>query len=82
MAFPVAGFTNKPTGVRISKSIPTTTFGLTLFTFALSFTRPPLTEDECNRDVSTVYFEALRPVLPSQRSELPFMQAVVITFIC
>jgi hypothetical protein len=40
MAFPVAGFTNKPRGVRISKSIPTTTFGLILFTFTLSLTLP------------------------------------------
>ena len=40
MAFPVAGFTNKPKGVRTSKIIPTTTFGLALFSLALSLTLP------------------------------------------
>ena len=40
MAFPVVGFTNKPTGVRISRSIPTTTFGLALFSLGLSLTLP------------------------------------------
>jgi hypothetical protein len=40
MADPVVGFTNRNTGVRISKSIPTTTFGLALFSFALSLTLP------------------------------------------
>jgi hypothetical protein len=40
MAFPVVGFTNKPKGVRTSKIIPTTTFGLALFSLALSLTLP------------------------------------------
>ena len=35
MAHPVVGFTNKNTGVRISRGIPSNTFGLAFFSFTL-----------------------------------------------